>query len=105
MGLTFIIVLTLFQGLTFLIFKSNACEDNPVTRALKEELSSYARTNGITAREEANFNLTIDQLWEDECSWDSGSSANVVAVICWFLAGVFMLGLGAPSGQDHGDGS
>lgn len=64
------ILLTLFQGLTFLFFQSNACINN-----------TMANTLG---------------LYNGKCAWDAGSTANVVSVVLWFLTGVIMLLQGPP---------
>jgi hypothetical protein len=72
-ALLFIVVITLFQGLTFLLFESVACTDSPILDFL-----------GAT------------ELYEDECEWDSGTTANVVSTVLWFCTGLAMLALGAP---------
>jgi hypothetical protein len=72
-ALLFIVVMTLFQGITFLLFRSVACTDSPILDAL-----------GATA------------LYDDECEWDSGSTANVFSTVLWFCTGIAMLALGAP---------
>lgn len=72
-----IIILPLFQGLTFLIFQSNACENNPVVSAI-----------GTVG--------TVD-LYENACQWSDGLNANVTACVLWFAAGVYMLAIGAPT--------
>jgi hypothetical protein len=72
-ALLFIVVITLFQGLTFLLFQSIACTDSPILVYL-----------GATA------------LYDNECEWDSGSTANVVSTVLWFCTGLVMLALGAP---------
>lgn len=71
MALNFIVVLTLFQGLTFLLFKSSACTQQQIV--------------DVTST-----------LYDDECQWESGSTANVVSTVLWFLTGLVMLKLGAP---------
>jgi hypothetical protein len=75
-----LVVLPLFQGLTFLLFQSDACLENPVV---------------------SNIRNTEDQqqgldFYPDECEWDAGSSANVSAAVLWFVAGLAMLAVGAP---------
>ena len=75
-GILFAVVLTLFQGLTFLLLDSNACSMNPL-----EAISPTSEW---------------DEIYSDECEWSSASSANVVSVVGWFLAGLGMLALGAP---------
>jgi hypothetical protein len=72
-ALLFILVLTLFQGLGFLFFDSLACTDSSLLDSLGAAI-----------------------IYEDECEWDSGSTANVVSTVLWFCTGLAMLGLGAP---------
>jgi hypothetical protein len=111
-AMTYIVVLTLFQGLGFLIFQSNACEENPVKRKLENELAKVAEkypnlTNAIASSGAFDkLTNTTDGgiIWDSDCSWDKGSTFNVVAVVCWFLAGAFMLVLGAPASEDMGEG-
>jgi hypothetical protein len=69
----FIVVITFFQGLTFIFFQSVACTDSPILVYL-----------GATA------------LYDNECEWDSGSTANVFSTVLWFCAGHAMMWLGAP---------
>jgi hypothetical protein len=71
------ILLAPFQGLLFLLFQSNACQENPVVANIEE---AFARVD----------------LYEAECSWDAGSTANVFSVFLWFAAGVLLLVMGAP---------
>ncbi|GKY97396.1 hypothetical protein MPSEU_000698100 [Mayamaea pseudoterrestris] len=72
-AIIFIVILTLFQGLTFLIFRSSFCTNNSI-------LNAYGLTDSYAA----------------ECVWDQGSTANVIATLLWFLTGVVMLRNGAP---------
>ena len=76
LAIIFIVVVTLFQGLTFLFFKSDACKDNLVVDQFET--------------------LGDGNLYPDECEWDEGSTANVLSVVLFFLTGVTMLILGAP---------
>ena len=98
MAATYIVLLTLFQGLGFLIYRTNACEENPVARAFTDEITTYAESEGIDTSQDPVFDFDAAKLWDDECSWDKGSSLNVVSVVCWFLAGLVMLALGPPTG-------
>mmetsp|Transcript_14060 Transcript_14060/g.18336 ORF Transcript_14060/g.18336 Transcript_14060/m.18336 type:complete len:285 (-) Transcript_14060:196-1050(-) len=81
-SLLFCVVLTLFQGLTFLIFRSNACDTNSMLQGVKAVAGTF--------------------LYEDECQWDSGSSANVVSTVMWFCAGLVMIITGPPMASDVG---
>jgi hypothetical protein len=40
--------------------------------------------------------LGATALYNDECEWDSGSTANVFSTVLWFCTGLAMLALGAP---------
>lgn len=95
MALTFIVVLTTLQGLAFLIYNSNACTENPVLSAVNAEITAFAKTTGFNVSTISN-----GALWETECSWDQGSTCNVVSTVFWCLTGVAMLVLGAPSATD-----
>jgi hypothetical protein len=76
-----LVILPLFQGLTFLILQSNACRDNAV-------VTSIGILQGVSS-------------YSDECDWDAGSSANVAAVVLWFAAGMVMLTLGPPERDER----
>ncbi|KAL7567053.1 hypothetical protein ACA910_002780 [Epithemia clementina (nom. ined.)] len=111
MALTYIVVLTMIQGLAFLIFQSTACEDNPTVRALTEQVENLIimQVPGLSGRSDIELaaissrdTLSIDLssfVWKTDCSWDKGSSFNVAAVVCWFLAGAAMLTIGAPRSE------
>jgi hypothetical protein len=73
-AIIFSFFLTLFQGLTLLIFDSSFCTDNSI-------LTGYGLTNSYSA----------------ECSWDQGSTANVIAIILWFATGIAMMLNGVPT--------
>jgi hypothetical protein len=77
-ALAFMVVLALLQGLSFLIFKSNACQGVPLAEQLLGENRPFL----------AAF---VFATYESECEWDSGSTANAVAVAMWFLTGCSML--------------
>ena len=55
------------QGLTFLLFQSQICKDNPV-------LGLFGALG----------------IYKDSCQLSSGGFLNIAAIIVWFLAGVFM---------------
>lgn len=71
--MVFLVVLPLFQGLTFLIYNSSFCTDNPI-------LALYG----------------VSDDYSSECQWNQGSTANVVSVVLWFLTGVAMMVVGCP---------
>ena len=73
----YLLLVTPLQALTFLLFHSNACRDNPVVARLE---SDFARTD----------------LYESECAWDQGSTANVFSVALWLATGITMLVVGEP---------
>jgi hypothetical protein len=72
-AIIFSVILTVFQGLTFLVFHSSFCTDNSI-------LSSYKLSNSYST----------------DCAWDQGSTSNAISVVLWFLTGVAMLLVGAP---------
>mmetsp|Transcript_10247 Transcript_10247/g.28239 ORF Transcript_10247/g.28239 Transcript_10247/m.28239 type:complete len:245 (-) Transcript_10247:304-1038(-) len=80
------ICLTISQGLTFLLFHSNACDSDVVLQILK--------TEGL---ETSN----IRSLYQSECSWDNGSTANVIGIVLWFCTGMVMLIIGPPRLPEH----
>ena len=67
----YMILLTTFQGLTFLLLESNLCQENP-------------------------FLLDSAAIYPNDCEWDDGMTANVVSTAAWFLTGAVMLIQGAP---------
>ena len=77
----YMILLTTFQGLTFLLLDSNLCHDNPI---LSEEESAAAAAAAAT------------EIYPNDCEWDDGMTANVVSTVAWFLTGAVMLYQGAP---------
>lgn len=64
-------LVTLFQGLTFMVWKSRMCSH------------------------EFTMNLGSFQ-YEAGCAWDEGSTANVFSISLWFLTGIAMMIVGAP---------
>lgn len=66
----YLVVMPVFQGITFLLLESNLCKENPL----------------------------IDlEVYTEDCQWGAGASANVVATVGWFLTGLVMLWMGAPT--------
>lgn len=72
----YLLVVTPLQALTFLLFRSNACRDNPVVAELEQE---FAR-----------------EVYNSRCAWDQGSTANVFSVALWLATGIVLLVVGAP---------
>ena len=77
----FIFIITLFQGLTLLIFKSDACLNNSVLNYIEGRFDDDP------------------QLYSSECAWDDGSYANIASIVLWFLTAVAMLILGRPTAR------
>jgi hypothetical protein len=73
LAIIFAVFLTMGQGLTFLVFDSSFCTDNTILAS-----SSFAGS------------------YSTDCQWDQGSTANVIAVVFWFLTGASMILIGAP---------
>jgi hypothetical protein len=61
---------TFGQGLTFLVLNSNVCSDSSIALA------------GLPSASQL--------LYEDECTWDAGSTANVVGTVFWFVTVLVM---------------
>jgi hypothetical protein len=80
----FCVLITLSQGLTLLIFKSTACTDNNIIRAMEESMGGL-------------------DIYKNTCEWDKGSSMNVSAIVLWFLTGLCMIVMGPPSRVDYGE--
>lgn len=78
----YIILLTPMQALTFLLFDSNACRDNPVVAQLEEQAGR------------------VGDLYESDCAWDQGSTANVFGAALWLGTGLAMLWVGEPQRPD-----
>jgi len=86
LAVIFALFLSLCQGLTFLLLDSNACTSNP----LIEELPG----DGYAA--DTIWTVLLTTVYKPECEWSTGSTANVLAVACWFFTGLSMLFVGAP---------
>ena len=84
-SICFSLVMTSLQGLAFLIYSSNACEFDEVNNSLLG--SSNAAEN----------------LYEQECSWDVGSGANIGATGFWLATGLLMMVVGIPYNEDEDD--
>jgi hypothetical protein len=69
----FLVFVTLFQGLTFLLFASSFCDDNPVIAL-----------------------LGFQDSFEPTCVWDQGTTCNVISTVLWFLTGACMVAQGPP---------
>lgn len=65
------------QGLTFLLYRSNACQDNSVVARMEEDFER-------------------NDLFQETCEWDEGSTANVFSVFLWFATAIAMLWVGTP---------
>ena len=73
-AINFSVIMTLFQGLTFILLQSSLCDD-------PNELLS----------------IWVAATDDDGCNWDGGSTANVFSVALWFLTGVAMMIVGVPT--------
>ncbi len=67
----YMVILPLFQGLTFLMLRSELCSEN-------SQIFDFM------------------EVAYGGCQWNGGSTANVCGIILWFLAGAAMLFAGAP---------
>lgn len=78
-GIFLMVFVTLFQGLTLLVFRSNLCERLPL---LDESPLYYA---------------LLVLLYPNSCVMAGGTIANIVSIIFWFLTGVTMIVFGSSS--------
>lgn len=78
-AVTIMIFVTLFQGLTLLLFRSSACDSIP----LMDEVES----NQV-------WSYLISLAYPGSCQFASGSVATIVASLLWFLTGLSMLVFG-----------
>jgi hypothetical protein len=84
----FLIILPLFQGLSFLLLNSNACAVNPL-------LSANPTPDSISTE---NWTEWIKTAYpDDECSWDVGMTLNVCSTVLYFSTGCCMLYVGVPT--------
>jgi hypothetical protein len=72
------IILSIFQGLTLLVQSSSICKNNPIMQYLEVADVSLADT------------------FPDTCERATGYILNIVAVVCWFLAGVLAITCPSP---------
>jgi hypothetical protein len=73
------VFMSIFQGLTLLITSSSICKDNPALQYLEQSDSTLAGT------------------FSNDCVVATGYTLNIVAVVCWFLAGTAAIVLPAPT--------
>lgn len=84
----FLVLLPLFQGLSFLLLNSNACANNPL-------LSANPSPDTIT---NDTWSEWVRTAYPDtECSWDVGMTANVVSTVLYFVTALFMIYTGVPT--------
>jgi hypothetical protein len=77
----FMIVITLFQGLTFLwLREGSACDPNTPL---------YGSRSGA-------LDLALSTFYPNECKWGPASTANVFSTSLWFLMGIAMYVIGVP---------
>ena len=75
----FILLLPFVQGLTFLLFSSNACTTNPLADDTPEGLTDEA------------WSLLLNNVYHSECDWSVGSTTNVLGIVAWFFTGILLL--------------
>lgn len=73
---------SLFSGLTLLFMGSNACTDNPILAGQMSAISEVAGGSG-------DFTETCALHW--------GANCTIAATVLWFLAGVSMFKIDAPT--------
>jgi len=88
-----LMITTLFQGLTFLYFSSNAC-------SLADSLVDYKGTQGNPSSKLVNLSIG------DECALAAGAKLGISATVFWFvsaLAAALAGKKGAPEQADEGE--
>lgn len=80
-----LVLVTLCQGLTLLLFRSSACNTIP--------LLNQVESNQL-------YEYMISLAYPGNCQLDSGSVATIVATLLWFLTGLSMIVFGAPKQED-----
>jgi hypothetical protein len=84
----FLTIMPLFQGLSFLLLKSNACAVNPL-------LSANPSPDSVSAE---TWTQWIKTAYPDEkCSWDVGMTLNVISTILYFSTACCMYFVGVPT--------
>jgi hypothetical protein len=84
----FLIILPLFQGLSFLLLSSNACKNNPL---LSANPSPDTVSNDVWAE-------WIQAAYpNDECSWDAGMTSNVISTVFYCVTALCMVFTGVPT--------
>lgn len=82
------VIMTLFQGLTFLLLDSEVCTSNP--------LEEYLRENDANKTDEEWQNF-IDAVYPtSSCQWAGGMTCNVIATVFWFVTALTMIFLRGP---------
>lgn len=84
----FLVILPIFQGLSFLLLESNACSSNPVL--------GVAPPSPITTDVNTWIAL-LNSVYESDCTWSKGMGCNVAATVLFFVTGALMLALGTPT--------
>jgi hypothetical protein len=85
--LMFLILIPLFQGLSFLLLDSNACNLNPLLNANPSPDTVDAST----------WVEWISAAYPNgDCSWDTGMSLNVAATVLYFVTALCMKWAGNP---------
>jgi hypothetical protein len=69
LALLTLLLMPLFQGLTFLILRSDMCRNNNEFDQLGNSMQGY----------------------DADCRWDTGSTFNLISVLLWFLVGLLMM--------------
>lgn len=83
----FLILIPLFQGLSFLLLDSNACNLNPL-------LNANPSPDTVDASTWAGW---ISAAYPDgDCAWDKGMSLNVAATVLYFVTALCMKWAGNP---------
>ena len=80
-GLILLLFVTLFQGLTFVLLQSNACQGIPLLDEVQDNIIWYA---------------LVKLAYPNNCLLGAGSTVNIIATVLWFISGLIMLIVGPP---------
>jgi hypothetical protein len=78
------LILTLFQGLTFLLLESDVCSSNPLLNMDPSNTSV------------ADWQSFIDTIYPESCQWAGGMTCNVIATVFWFVTAIAMVLMRGP---------
>jgi hypothetical protein len=91
MGMMMLVLMPLFQGLTFLMFRSDVCSDPNNNRSILLDRFSKRDSSALQGYSGR------------DCQWDRGCTLNAVGIGLWVLAGLMMMLTKSPKHDSHHD--